>query len=109
MTSKATALPVIFRADRSGPNKGEVTAVFPTVPADWAGRLMTCYVHLGQHAACSFDWYRSTRPAKTEEYADLLAELRGIYGRDGGPDDPPAVLVIARRITARHRRELKGN
>ena len=109
MTPKAITLPVIFRADRSGPSKGEVTAVFPTVPADYAGRQMTCYVPIGQHGGCSFDWYRTTRPAKPEEYADLLAELRAIYGRDGGPDDPPVVLRITRRITAMHRREFEAD
>ena len=109
MTSKAITLPVIFRADRSGPSKGEVTAVFPTVPADYAGILMTCYAHIGQHGGCSFVWYRTTRPAKPEEYADLLAELRAIYGRDGGPDDPPVVLRITRRITAMHRREFEAD
>ena len=103
------SLPVIFRAERRGPFKGEVTAVFPTIPADYAGHQMTCYAHTGQHGGCSFDWYRGTRPAKPEEYADLLTEIRGIYGRDGGPDDPPTVLRVARRITADHRREFEAD
>ena len=103
------SLPVIFRADRSGPFKGDVTAVFPTIPADYAGLEMTCYAHTGQHSGCAHVWYRGTRPAKPEEYAGLLAELRGIYGRDGGPDDPPVVLRVARRITANHRREFEAN
>lgn len=103
------SLPVIFRAERSGPFKGDVTAVFPTCPADYAGRQMTCYAHVGQHGGCSFDWYRGTRPAKPEEFADLLAELRTIYGRDGGLNDPPIVLRVARRITAMHRREFEAD
>lgn len=103
------SLPVIFRAERSGPFKGDVTAVFPTCPADYAGRQMTWYAHMGQHGGCSFDWYRGTRPAKPEEFADLLAELRDIYGRDGGPDDPPVILRVARRITADHRREFEAD
>lgn len=93
-------LPVIFRADRSGPAKGEVTAVFPTLPA---GRgEMTCYAHVGQHSGCSPSWYRTTRPAKPHEYVDLLLELRRIYSR---ADDPDAVeLVICERITPAHRK-----
>lgn len=89
-------LRVIFRADRSGDFKGDVTAVFPTESADYAGREMTCYAHVGQHGGCTLGWYRTTRPASPDEYAGLLAELRRIYERD---DDPDAVrLVIARRI-----------
>ena len=62
--------PVTFRAERSGPHKGEVTAVFPDG---------VCYCHIGQHSSYEAEWYHSTRPATPEEYADLLAELRSIY------------------------------
>lgn len=85
-------LPVIFRAERDG----DVTAVFPTLAADNAGRLLTVYAHIGQHSGGSFDWYRSTRSAKPAEYADLLRELQGIY-RD-------VKLVVRQRMTAAHRR-----
>jgi len=65
--------PVIFRAEKSGMYKGEVTAVFPMLDA---GRdLMTCYAHVGQHSGCSLPWYWKTRAATLEEYKDLLAEL----------------------------------
>ena len=65
---------VLFRAD--GPAKRpNITAVFPCIPADDSGHLMTCYAHLGQHSGCSLQWYHTTRPAKPEEYADLKAEL----------------------------------
>lgn len=77
-------LPVIFRAERSGAFKGDITAVFPT--------LETCYAHIGQHSGYSLDWYYSTRPAKPAEYASLLAEVRSIYERDGGTQ-----LVIRQR------------
>lgn len=98
-------LPVIFRADRSGDFKGEVTAVFPTLPAENTGPSMTCYAHVGQHSGCSPEWYRATRPAEPHEYADLLAELRGIYSRAG---DPEAVdLVISHRITPAHRKAFR--
>lgn len=68
--------PVLFRVSRSPVKYGdEVTAVFPCEPADPDGDLMTCYCHVGQHGACSLSWYRTTRPATPEEYADLKREL----------------------------------
>jgi hypothetical protein len=64
---------VLFRV-----SDGEVVAVFPDI---WSGVLVACYAHVGQHGACSREWYYSTRPAKPEEYADLMAELEGApYG-----------------------------
>lgn len=97
------ALPVIFRADWNSREGGAVhiTAVFPTLPGNSDPRTATCYAHIGQHSACSPEWYRSTqRPATPEEYSDLLRELRGIYERD---DDSDAVrLVIAKRWTRQH-------
>lgn len=92
-------LPVIFRAEKSGDHKGEVTAVFPTVD-EGRGNVM-CYAHIGQHGAASYDWYRTTRPATAEEYADLLAELRGIYTTRpaANPDiyGDPVELIVAKR------------
>lgn len=92
-------LPVIFRAEKSGMHKGEVTAVFPTWPAGRRGRDMTVYAHVGQHSAASFEWYRTTRPATADEYADLLVELRSIYGCG----DDPWRLKICQRISPAHR------
>jgi hypothetical protein len=83
---------VIFRAERSGPFKGDVTAVFPDNPWNHHGG-MACYAHIGQHSGCSLGWYRTTRPATPEEYAPLLAELRSIYETG----DKPVRLVIAKR------------
>ncbi len=74
MTDK---LSVVFRAERSGDHKGQVTAVFPTEIDH--GPYYTCYAHVGQHSACSRGWYANTRAATPDEYADLLRELRGIY------------------------------
>ena len=76
---------VIFRADRKD---GDVTAVFPTLPAD-SSWTMTCYAHIGQHSGCCREWYCDTRPARPDEYADLAAELRQIG----------YVLDIRQRIT----------
>lgn len=58
---------VIFRKDSH-----EVTAVFP----DETDRgLYTCYAHVGQHGSCSYEWYRTTKPATESEYAALKREL----------------------------------
>lgn len=65
--------PMVFRKDRK--RDPEITAVFPCEPADIAGHYMTCYVHVGQHGACGWQWYHGTRTAQPEEYASLLAEL----------------------------------
>lgn len=101
------ALPVIFRIEpgvKASVRRGEgchyVTAVFPTLPGDSSPNSVTVYAHLGQHGAAGFGWYRETKKATPEEYADLLRELRGIYERD---DDPDAVrLVVCQRWTRHH-------
>lgn len=73
---KSEKLPVIFRCDHDG---SHVTAVFPSLAHNL---VTTCYEHVGQHSECDYRWYLTTRPAKPAEYADLLAELRGIYEND---------------------------
>lgn len=86
---------VIFRAD--GPKSDpSITAVFPCEVADVQGRYMSCYAHIGQHSGCGMEWYRATRPATPEQYADLLEELRH-YG--SGQDRPYSNLRIAQRVT----------
>lgn len=73
--------PVIFRAERSGKFKGDVTAVFPCDPADAHGHSMSCFAHIGQHSGCSFEWYYTTRAATPAEYAGLKRELESApYG-----------------------------
>jgi hypothetical protein len=67
-------VPVLFRKG----SDGDITAVFPTIPHDYTGNLMTCYAHIGQHSACSRGWLRSTRPATADEYQFLFRELRSI-------------------------------
>ena len=86
--------PVLFRAERSGVFKGDITAVFPTLPGNPGN--MTCYAHVGQHSSCSMEWYNTTRPARIGECADLIAELQSI-----GYDD----LKIYSRITRAMRDE----
>src|SRR4051812_49165104 len=88
------ALPVLFRVTKHGQFKGTVDAVFPTLPAN-PGHVV-CYSHVGQHSEGSTEWlYNATRPAKLEEYAALLAEVKRIYESD--PD--PFELVVCRVVT----------
>ena len=99
MTAPAT-LPVIFRADRSGEDKGVITAVFPTLGGTGAHDF-TVYEHMGQHSSGTLGWYRQrTRAAKPSEYAPLLAELRRIYGRE---PDPVTLRIVQRFHPAYHR------
>jgi len=82
--------PVIFR---QFPN-GEIIALFPAMAGD-NNPYKTCgsYMHDGQHGSASADFMLYTRPAKPEQYADLLAELRRI-----GYDD----LKIMKRVQYSH-------
>lgn len=65
---------VLFRAEKHGSFRGDVTAVFPCVPG--SGEYdFSCFAHVGQHGSCGWEWYHGTRPAKSEEYADLKREL----------------------------------
>lgn len=63
---------VIFRTYK---RTGEVIAYFP----EWneSGKLISSYMHLGQHAPASYP-NPATRPATPEEYASLYAELERI-------------------------------
>lgn len=69
-------VPVIFRAEKSGDFKGEVTAVFPTLPGTNDANTFTTYAHVGQHGTGSRGWYKTTRPATAEELEPLRRELR---------------------------------
>lgn len=83
--------PVVFRVERT--KTRELTAVFPTLPATYYGYDMVCYVHVGQHGACGYDWYNKTRAAKPQEYAALAKELAGLGYK----------LKIYQRINPKHR------
>lgn len=81
---------VIFRRDLCD---GVVYALFPDEPSDVRGVYCTVYQHVGQHGQADYQMcVGSSRPAKPEEYADLLAELVDI-----GYDD----LRIKQRRTRR--------
>lgn len=67
------SIKVMFRKCK---DNGEIVAVFPYEIADFNNNV-TCYAHIGQHGACSYEWVLTeTRAAKTEEYHDLAVELR---------------------------------
>ena len=93
MATSIPVLPVIFRAEKSGDFKNQVTAVFPTLPGSGAHDF-TVYAHVGQHGTGSHGWYAQTRAAKPAEYAPLLAELRRIY--EGDPREPVKLRVVER-------------
>jgi hypothetical protein len=77
---------VCFRKTKDG----EITAVFPFEPWNLMDFSVTCYVHLGQHGSCCWEWVRGdTRPATEAESVDLLSELKRI-----GYDD----LQVLRRL-----------
>lgn len=93
---------VMFRVSSEGRGKNKITevvAVFPCEPENHKGD-MSCYAHLGQHGACAHGWLRSTRPAKPDEYANLMAELKN-YGPAW--DKPYAKLRVVQKITAEMR------
>lgn len=96
MTDKP--LPVLFRAEKSGSHKGEVTAVFPTLPGT-GPRDFTVYAHIGQHSIGTREWYIGTRAATVVEARSLLAELRRIY--EQGPTRPVKLRVV-KRFTRHH-------
>lgn len=70
--------PVLFRAEKSGPHKGEVTAVFPTIPGTREFHTCTCYARVGQHSSCTYGWYQGTRPARPDEFEALRRELESL-------------------------------
>lgn len=75
-------LPVIFRKypDEDG---GEVFALLPTLPGTCAPSTCLSYQHVGQHGSADIaGCIKTTQPATAEQYADLLAELQGIYSEN---------------------------
>ena len=75
---------VIFRKNKYN----DVIAFFPEARVNY-GNIMS-YMHIGQHGEASYEFYLTTRKANENEYADLFAELRGIY------DD--CQLVVKQRL-----------
>lgn len=68
--------PVIFRVWKG---RGDVIALFPTIPDDNRGYNVMSYEHVGQHGGASMrTMAEKTRPAKPSEYANLKQELEQI-------------------------------
>lgn len=88
--------PTIFRRYPDG----EIVALFPTIPADPDGHCSS-YVHVGQHGAADPGHVIArTRPARPDEYANLLDELTGL-GYDVHP-----VRRLTRRMADERRATL---
>lgn len=58
-------------------DNGEIVAVFPFEV--WSDFYITSYMHIGQHGPMSVGGLTQTKPARIDEYAELLEELKGIY------------------------------
>ena len=86
---------MIFRKEKNG----DILAVFPYEPYNDTHNVMACYVHVGQHGGCHFDYaLKETKPAKPEEYADLYKELESLGYN---------IKVVKRRNYDRYLTELK--
>ena len=67
---------VVFRKWKDGFG---VIALFPEIPTDLYGYYCESYEHVGQHGGADyFGVIMNTRPASTEECADLAEELTNI-------------------------------
>ena len=67
---------VVFRKWRDGFG---VIGLFPEIPADIHGYYCESYEHVGQHGGAGYHGViMNTRPANSEEYADLFEELTRI-------------------------------
>lgn len=82
---------VIFKLIPDDPQKGQVIAFLPDSLAETG--FIWSYMHVGQHSEASLSFYHACKPARPEQYQELLAELISIGY------DP----VIKQRIT--HRKE----
>ncbi len=72
---------VIFRAEKSGKFKGQVTAIFPELGrANPAGDFQVFDTQSGHGAGSREWWWNHTRPATPEEYEPTRAALVNLYG-----------------------------
>lgn len=76
---RTKSLPVLFRAEKEGDSKDQVTAVFPTLPGMYDDQDFTIYSSGGQYGFANIEWYNNTRPVDASEYNSLLNELFFIY------------------------------
>lgn len=90
---------VLFRRWR---DTGDLIALFPEQPADYQGRFVDSYMHVGQHGAADYQGVvQATKPATQEEAADLHRELERIGYRLKVIKRASRRVHEARRATAR--------
>lgn len=71
---------VMFRKDKSGEFKGDITAVFPYIVSGYAGEV-EMYARSGGHFSAEyFHIINTTVPACPEEYKDLKKGMEQYYG-----------------------------
>lgn len=78
MSDENAPVLVVFRQWREK-NGGDIIALFPELPADYHGRFVDSYMHVGQHGGA--DYYgviQATKPVSLEDAADLIQELQRI-------------------------------
>ena len=59
----------------------EVVAIFPNILYSevlYGNEMITCYMHIGQHSACSVELLDELEDASEEQYKDLKIELEEI-------------------------------
>lgn len=89
------AIPVVLRAERSGPFKGTITAVLPTVLATPNAAEFTTFDLNGGFSAGSIGWYRGTRAATPAEAWKVLQTLQELFEDEA--------LIPVSRMTQGHR------
>lgn len=77
---------------------GDIIALFPFEPHDYAGYMCLSYMHIGQHGGADpFYLVDRTKLAIPQEYADLKSELESIgYNLEIGKKIPRNAIDIRR-------------
>lgn len=79
-TNEPMTTDVVFRTAHSGPDKGEVFALFPGLPGTNDPSTCLIYTKVDQHSSADTAWcIRLSRPATPEESKPLAKRLEG-YG-----------------------------
>ena len=65
---------ILFRVDKIGKFKGDITAIFVDELFTHYGTDLTCYAHIGQHSAASLTYAKSCKAATQVQYFDLFEQ-----------------------------------
>ena len=88
---------VIFRKC----NDGDIIALFPYEACNSFPSQCSSYEHIGQHGAADYSFViDNSKPAKREEYEELLKELADLIGYD---DLQVLSRAPSRYVTGQHR------